>query len=424
MHLGRLILRELWYRKLNFLLGTLSVLVAVGCLIAALALLREHQLRTEEIVAEKEAETQRKLAAYEDDVRKITVRMGFNILILPKDQNLGDLYAADYAEKTMPEEYAERLARSGVATLNHILPSLQQKVKWPETERTVIVMGVRGEVMRSQAQKPILSTVKPGEAVLGYELHRGLSLRPGARIKLLGREFAVSECRPERGTKDDITVWLNLADAQALLGKPGQINAILALECNCESVDRLGEVREEVAQILPDTQVIEYATQALARAEARNRAAKEAQEAIEREQESRARLGREKEALAAVIVPLVLVACAAWVGFVAWNNVRERRVEIGILRALGLRSRQILCLFLGRALLMGLAGAGLGYAAGLLFALAWNGVPTMHAAVSAMLAPAWIAGACVAAPLLAAGASWLPALLAARQDPAAILREG
>jgi putative ABC transport system permease protein len=285
-------------------------------------------------------------------------------------------------------------------------------------------MGVRGEVLKGTGQKPLLSGVKSGEAVLGYELSRGLGLKPGARIKLLGREFTVSECRPEKGTKDDITVWLNLAEAQALLRLPGRINAILALECNCESVDRLGDVRAEVARILPDTQVIEYATQALARAEARNRAAQEGTEALAREQENRARLGREKESLAAVVVPLVLVACAAWVGFLAWNNVRERRMEIGILRALGLRSGQLLCLFLGRAALMGLAGAGLGYAAGLLFALVWNGAPTMQAAITAMLAPAWIAGACVAAPLLSAAASWLPALLAARQDPAAILREG
>jgi putative ABC transport system permease protein len=425
MRLGRLILRELAYRKFNFFLGALSVLLAVGCLVAALALLREHHLRTEEIVAAKEAETRTRLEAYNDDVRKITVRMGFNILILPKDQNLGDLYSADFAEKTMPEAYAERLVKSSIVTLNHVLPSLQQKIKWPETERTVILMGVRGEVLiQSAAQKPILSGVKPGTAVLGYELHRGLNLAPGARFKLLGKEFTVAECRPGKGTKDDITIWLNLAETQALLGKPGRINAILALECNCEAVDRLGEVRAEVARILPDTQVIEYATQALARAEARNRAAAEAREAVERERAGRERLGREKEAVAAVIVPLVLIACAAWVGFVAWTNVRERRMEIGILRALGLGSRQILLLFLGRAVLMGLAGGGLGYAAGLLFAVAWNGAPTTHAAVSAMLTPVWIEGAALAAPLLAAAASWLPALVAARQDPAEILREG
>src|SRR6267142_7054221 len=141
MTVRRLILREIHYRKLNFALGVLCVLVAVGCLVAALTLLHAHDLRTEEIVAAREAETQQKMAKLEDDYRKIGVGMGFNLLILPKDQNLSDLYADDYASKYMPEEYAQKLARARVATINHLMPSLQQKVKWPEQQRTIILMG-------------------------------------------------------------------------------------------------------------------------------------------------------------------------------------------------------------------------------------------------------------------------------------------
>src|SRR5438105_7079834 len=95
MTVSRLILREICYRKLNFALGVLSVLVAVGCLVAALAFLHAHDLRTEEVIAAKEAETRQQVAKLEDDYRKIGVGMGFNLLILPRDQNLSDLYAED-----------------------------------------------------------------------------------------------------------------------------------------------------------------------------------------------------------------------------------------------------------------------------------------------------------------------------------------
>lgn len=411
MTLGRLIVREIGHRKLNFLFGVIAVGVAVACLVTALSALRAHDRRSEQIIAAREAETREKMAALEDDYRKITLRMGFNVLILPKDQNLSDLYADDFASKYMPEEYAARLVKSRVATINHVLPSLQQKVKWPEQQRTIILMGVRGEVyLQNAKQKPLLAPVAAGTMVVGAELHRSLHLKVGDKVKLLGREFTVAKLYDERGNKDDITIWINLGEAQELLNKPGLINAILALDCTCDTVDRLSRIRPEITRILPDTQVIEYASQAIARAETRTRASDAAQAALEREKQNRAKLRRERESFGAVLVPLVTLGSAIWIGLLALANVRERRTEIGILRALGVGTPQILAVFLGKAIVIGLVGAALGYPAGLL-----TGAP----AVDSRMLPAVLAGA----PVLAALASWLPALLAAQQDPADVLRE-
>ncbi len=424
MSLFRLVLREIAHRPGHFGLGVFAAAAAVGCLVAALAVLREHQLATARILADKEEAVRVRLANYENEVRKLTKAMGFNILILPKDLDLGRLYVDEAGDKTMPEAYAERLASSGVVTINHVLPSLQQRVKWTERERTVFLMGVRGEVLiKGKGQKPLLEPVPAGTVWLGYELHRMLKLKRGDTLTFRGRDFTVGRCQPEKGSKDDVTVWMNLAEAQDLLGLKGRINAILALECNCATVDRLGEIRAEVAKILPETQVIEYQSQALARAEARNRAAALARESIGRERESRDRLARGKEATAAVVVPLVLAACAVWIGFLAFANVRERRTEIGILRAMGVRTLPILALFLSRAKLAGLLGAGLGYAGGLGVAMVWIPGETMEEAVRGLAQPGWIAIALVGATALSALAAWLPALWATRQDPAEVLRE-
>ncbi len=428
MNVLRLIVREIRYRKLNFALGVLSVLVAVGVLVAELTLLHTHDLRTEKIIAEKEAETKAKMAEMQDDYRKMMKKLGFNILILPKDQQLGDLFAEDYAAKTMPEEYAKRLADSRIMTVRHLLPILQRKLTWPEQKRTILLVGTRGEVplAHRKPKEPMMTLVPRDQMVVGYELHRSLELEEGDTTTLLGHEFTVAKCHPERGTKDDITIWISLDQAQELLQAKGmiesqdRINGILALQCFCfDSV--LAEIRKEVASILPDTQVVEFQTKVLIRAEARQRAADEAKRAIAAEKAHRARMREEREGFAAIIVPVVIIGCTVWVGFLAYTNVRERRPEIGILRALGVRRVQVFGIFLGKALLVGLAGAALGYLGGLLVGIQWGEAPAEVAGAAPLFDPTLLLPVLLAAPLLSAVASWLPALTAAQQDPAVVL---
>jgi putative ABC transport system permease protein len=275
-------------------------------------------------------------------------------------------------------------------------------------------------LLQADAKKPILEPVPPGTLTEGWELHRSLKLRLGDKARLLGREFTVSALRPERGTKDDITVWINLKEAQELLNRGGRINGILALECVC-AADSLDKVRAEISRILPETQVIEFQSQTLARAEARRRAATEAAQAIQQEKNNRARLRQERESFGGILVPVVVAASAAWIALLSLNNVRQRRSEIGILRALGTGTGQIMAIFLGRAALMGLAGAVPGYTAGWLAGVLWHeagpSAGTALAPLDPMLGLAVLAGT----PLLALLAAWLPAYLAAQKDPAQIL---
>src|SRR5262249_11472855 len=200
---------------------------------------------------------------------------------------------------------------------------------WPEQKRTVLLVGIRGElpIGRKAQKKPLLEKVPPGAVFVGHELHESLRLKAGQKLRMLGKEFKVRKLMPQTGTRDDIKLWGNLAEAQALLGKEGQINEILAVECNCASPDRVGDVLKEVAKILPDTQVIERASPALVRAKARTQAAAEAKRAAERERDARAELRQKRVELrnqrvefAAVLVPLVVLGCTVWVGLLAFTN--------------------------------------------------------------------------------------------------------
>src|SRR5205085_2629904 len=118
----------------------LSVVVAVAALVAVLAILRFHDLRTDELLAAKEAETKTSMAQVEDDYRKITLKLGFNLMILPKDQQPVGMLSDEFSVKFMPEDYANKLAKSGIVTINHLLPSLQQRVYWESKKRWVLVV--------------------------------------------------------------------------------------------------------------------------------------------------------------------------------------------------------------------------------------------------------------------------------------------
>ena len=425
MKLPRLILREIAFRKISFVASLAAVCASVCCVVASFELLKDHDYQTMEILAVKKAELTALTRKHEDETRKTMKNLGFNILILPKDQVLADLYAEDFASKYMPEKYVTRLASSKIVTINHLLPSLTQKMTWPEKKRTILLIGVRGEVplMHKDPKKPLLDAVPKGSIVLGHELHQSLGLSEGDKVTLMGEEFTIHKCYKARGNKDDISAWIDLAKAQKMLGKEGQINAILALECNC-TADRLPIIRNEIAGILPETQVIERGTKATARAEARMAARKLKEQTIATE-ESRASQTRDQlKSFTATLVPLVIAGCSLLIGLLAFLNARDRQAEVGILRALGLRSSQVYSIFLCKALVIGLLGALAGLPLGHLVAvssakshLAESGGELLSANSNLFLL------VLLAAPLVTLLASWIPTLFAVQQDPSETLRE-
>ncbi|MDT8302747.1 MAG: FtsX-like permease family protein [Sedimentisphaerales bacterium] len=427
MTIWRLVFSEILHRRMNFALGVLSVMVASASFIGSVTLLNIHDLRTSQILQEKQDELADRMSELTDVTRKAMLKLGFNVVILPKDQNLADWYSDDYASNYMPEDYVHRLADSGIITVRHFLPSLQQKIEWPERKRKIILVGTRGEVpnLHKSLVKPMVQPVPPGTISLGYELHRSLDLKVGEKVKLMGKEFTIHACHEERGNKDDITAWIYLAEAQELLDKKDLINAILALECLC-TTDALPIIRKEIAAILPGTQVIERGSRALARAEARTKVENEAKVAIEKEKLGRENLRTVRERLASILTPVIVMACAVWIVLLGFTNVRARREEIGVLRTLGVSAKGILVMFLSRHIMVGVFGGAFGFFAGVLAAVYFGaaledtriGITEMDLSLAGLLALS-VGGAAV----LAVIAGWIPTLTAIRQDPAEVLRE-
>ena len=301
MSIWRLITKEILHYKLNFSAGLVSVVVAVGVLVAELTLLEAHDLRTRNILTEKQKKLEEEMTIMEDDYRKIMKELGFNLVILPEDQRLDNFYTDGYVSKYMPEEYVTRLSVSKIVTIQHVLPVLEQKIQWSEQgNRTIILIGTLGEVpfVDRDPMEPMLVAVPQGKIVLGYELWNSLGLKPGYTIRVLGRNFQISTCNSQRGTSDDITAWIDLRQAQDMFDRRGEINAILALKCHCVN-NEISVVRADITRILPGTQVIEIDDKVVTRAQARDRAKATADSALVAESSYRAMLRHERETFAA-----------------------------------------------------------------------------------------------------------------------------
>ena len=408
MNLFQVIWLEIVHRKLSFLQALAVLVTAVAVAVSSITLVVAHQLKTEA-----------RLAALNDDIRKITKNMGFNIDIMPKDVNLVDLYAKNFGEATMPYNLVNRLADSrDIVTINHLRPSLIRKVQWTEQQRDVILIGVSAVVPwthRKNPKVPLEAAVPEGKIIVGSALASQIGLKAGQEIQFLGEKFTVEKIHTPRGSSDDITIWIDLTKAQEILKLPNQINMIQALECNCATVDRLGSIRKEIASVLGgEVQVIERASIALARAEARKKVKAQSVASLKQMQKH-----------ATMQTLLLAVAASVITCLLMFINVRERREEIGILRAIGTSTRKIMLLFVGKAFLLGLIGASIGSAIGFTFGLRYAASMAAEAnidiASAKLFSPELFAVTLLFTVLLTVLASWVPAVKAASQDPAMIL---
>lgn len=380
MSLAALLLRELLHRPLGAVLTVLAVAAAVALVNAFVLLAR----------------------AGERETRRIQRDIGLNVLVLPAAADIDRYWVQGYSEHTLPEEYLGRVSDQEVA--NRLIPLLRRRVAWRGFE--VMLTGIAPEVFQGgRAMAPVFGMrIDPGELVLGGAVAEALELGRGAAVELLGERFTVARVLAPAGTEEDVRVYADLAVVQRLLDLPGRIGEIQALECHCEEdvADPLALLRARLEPLLPGTRVIRRADAA----------------------DARLRQRRQSERFLALLTPVAVLFCGLSIGALALINVRERRREIGVLRALGHGSGTVAALVLGRAALLGFLGALLGGAAGAGAAHALG--PSIFRLAPGAVAADWRLAALglAAAPLLAAVASLIPTALAVREDPVAALREG
>lgn len=425
MSLLHLLLAEIRYRWINFLVSAAAVALASMLFALGPAIVRGYADATQEQLQSMREATEKRLADLDKATRRIMRDLGVNLRIVHEDTNMGALYT-DFVAHDFPEDYVERLAQAEqIETIVHLIATLQERIEWQD--RKVFLVGMKPVVTNSQKneEKPhMVKPVPPGEVLVGHEL--GIGRKVGESLEIRGQSFRIAQILPEFGEQRDVQLVLNLEDAQRVLEKPGRINQIMALNCKCKG-DRISVVRRELEGVLPDTRVTEHKTRAEAREMQRDRVAQSSKQQLSMLEANRSVTQRWIALLLSVLTPGMVVGSSVIVGLLAWLNVRERQGEIGVLRAIGRSGTSLATLLLARLALTGLLGGLLGL---LLCYLALAAAPSWLSSES--LEIPWervrpgadlILLTILLAPVVSLVAGYFPVLLALRRDPAKSLME-
>ena len=382
MKILHIILREIIHRKLNFIFSLLAIVTAVALFVSFFTTGEASKRETTRLMRD----------------------IGFNLRIIPKETNMEKFWAIGFSEYTMPENYVYDFASHEGLSYAHLTAMLQKKVFWRGIE--VILTGIAPEVSPPGKQKPpMIFSIGRGTVYIGFELMRNLELKNGDVIDIFGKPFTIARCLSESGSEDDIRIYAHLHDVQNILNMENKINEIKALQCICfvnnNNINSITILREQLARVLPDAKVILMQSIASARESQRLMA----------------------EEYFGFIMPFVIVVCMAWIGLLAMMNVRERRQEIGIMRALGYGSGNIAFLFLGKAVAIGLIGAAVGFGIGTSLALKFG--PDIFKVTANMIKPTieLLYWSLIASPTFCALSVFIPSMVAVTQDPAVTLRE-
>jgi ABC-type lipoprotein release transport system permease subunit len=376
------IVREIRHRKINFVLGLTAILLATALFVAFFSTGEASKRETTRLMRD----------------------MGFNLRVIPQETDMEKFWITGFSQHSMPESYVYDLANHPGISYNHLTATLQKNFIWVGHE--VILTGMAPEVIPpGKTSSRMTFSIDPGTVYVGFEPARNLGLHPGDIIEIENQSFTVARSLSETGSRDDIRIYAHLKDIQNILDMSGRINEIRALQCMCvggyDQSDSLDELRTQLKEVLPDAKVILMQSIATAR------------------QEQRIMVER----YFSYIFPLILCAVMAWIGILAFLNVRERRHEIGIMRAIGYSSGKIALLFLGKAAVMGFTGAAVGFFLGTALSVKFG--PQIFKITAASIKPQMdlLIWSLLGSPLVCAFAVIIPAMLGVYQDPAVTLRE-
>lgn len=380
MSVFKLILREMGMRKWNVALSLLGLTLTLAFIIS-------YQTTAE---------------ASKRETRRIVRDIGFNLRIIPESTDMDSFWFNGYSNETMEEGNLTRLAtyENVFMTFNHLEARLQRRFEW--RGMTTLLTGI-SQTIASQGKKPMGYGIEAGSLIIGAQVASQLQIKKGDTVEIGDKSFKIAEDLLESGADEDIRIYCALSDAQDILNMPGKINEIQAIDCLCLTSDEnpLEILRRELSKALPGAKILH------ARAMA----------------DARARQRQLMDRYFGYTTPFLLIACAIWVGALTAINVRERRSEIGMLRALGHGSGRIAALFLGKAAVIGWIASLLGFGLGAYLASSFG--PEIFKITAKAIQPDYqsLKWAMLAAPLFSALAAFIPTSLAIAQDPARTLRE-
>jgi putative ABC transport system permease protein len=405
MRLTTLVFRELVQRKNKLITSGLAILLGIAVIV-----------------------TINTLATYsEKAVAKELDALGANVLILHPEATLVDYYSADLQSGELPEEYVTLLTTSNLEGLDNLSPKLsvpvninntlvtltgilpknefESKASWqgagifsrPKSCGNVTdIFGLTNNTPKETlVRKRVIRNLESDEVLVGSDVAKKLNLAEGSEIAMLDSPFKVSAILPQTGTIDDSRIFAHLHTVQELTGKGAVVNAIEVVGC-CEQISK--GLIHKINTLLPDAKVI----------------------TISQIVDTQVRTNQLMKSLSTLFLVIIIAIGGASIANDMYNNVYERKKEIGTLVALGASSTTVLKVFLLKAFVLGMIGGIGGYLFGSILAVILGplvaGVPVLP---MLNLLPLSVGLSIVITVI----ASYFPARYATHLDPSIVLQE-
>ena len=340
------------------------------------------------------------------DIEQTMDQFGANILITPKSNDLALSYGGislgkvSFDQRELDPSVLQRITtiknRQNIAV---VAPKVLGAVQLQGRDLLLVGVDFSAELRlkrwwRLTGDEPSAAN----HALLGSAAAKALGIKPGDPLKIADQQFTVTAVLQDTGSQDDSLLFVPLAAAQAITGKQHRITLIevAALCGGCPITDMAGQI----SRALPDAKVSAI------------------KQVVEGRLQTIGQLKRFSLGMGGVIALISL----ALVFVTMMGSVNDRKVEIGIFRAIGYRTGQVMGIILLEAGLVGLLAGVAGYLLGLLTAAV--ALPLMAQSQNPKLLIQWQVAlpALVAVALVSLLAAFYPARRAGRMDPADALR--
>jgi putative ABC transport system permease protein len=282
---------------------------------------------------------------------------GANMVVMPKTMEMPIVYggmsiaALQAPVGELTEEDATLVASiQRKDALRGVSPKLINAVKVDGKEFMLVGVRFRDELKMKpwwniQGNKPSLSR----DVLLGAMTARQLNKQAGDTLILREKEFRVVGVLEEQSSVDDQAIFADLREMGQLFNRPGSVSFIeVSTWCAACPVET---IVEQISAKLPNAKV--FAVKQLVEAEL-----------------SQVRLATH---FAIALTAIILIAGSLIMFFATMASVRERTQEVGILRAIGFRQRQIIRLFLLEGIVISLIGGFIGAIVGSIAAAVLSG---------------------------------------------------
>ncbi len=267
--------------------------------------------------------------------------VGANILAIPKGcpyEATGVILSGGTLRYAVAQEHLNAIIKTvGVKEVSAIIMG-QRPIA--AIKKVHVIVGTDANYFKFRPKLEIREPLGRGKIAVGYKMSQVLGLKVGQKLEVGTGVFDIVAVVSKSATEDEDLVFMNLEDAQGLLNAKGMLSSILIMVDDPTQ----SEVVAKRLMTIPDLQVVTIGDF----------------KATINDFVSGARI-----AITSVLIIIILIAAVGILTTQA-STVAERKGEIGMMRAMGATSGQVMGVMTLEATIIGLVGSVAGSALGLL----------------------------------------------------------